>query len=40
MSYDNDFGTPNDGETSSYNLIRAPRMPENLRDAMDRMQII
>jgi hypothetical protein len=40
MSYDNDFGTENDGETSSYNLIRAPRMPENLRDAMDRMQII
>jgi hypothetical protein len=40
MSYDNDFGTANDGETSSYNLIRAPRMPENLRDAMDRMQII
>jgi len=40
MSYDNDFGTEADGETSSYNLIRAPRMPENLRDAMDRMQII
>ena len=40
MSYDNDFGTENDGETSSYNLIRAPRMPGNLRDAMDRMQII
>ena len=40
MSYDNDFGTEADGETSSYNLIRAPRMPENLKDAMDRMQII
>jgi len=40
MSYDNDFGTENDGETNSYNLIRAPRMPENLRDAMDRMQIL
>jgi hypothetical protein len=40
MSYDNDFGTAADGETSSYNLIRAPRMPENLKDAMDRMQII
>jgi hypothetical protein len=40
MSYDNDFGTKNDGETSSYNMIRAPRMPENLRDAMDRMTII
>jgi len=40
MSYDNDFGTDADGETSSYNMIRAPRMPENLRDAMDRMTII
>jgi hypothetical protein len=40
MSYDNDFGTKNDGETSSFNMIRAPRMPENLRDAMDRMTII
>jgi len=40
MSYDNDFGTEADGETNSYNMIRAPRMPENLKDAMDRMQII
>jgi len=40
MSYDNDFGTKDDGETNSYNMIRAPRMPENLRDAMDRMTII
>ncbi len=40
MSYDNDFGKEADGETSSYNMIRAPRMPENLKDAMDRMQII
>jgi hypothetical protein len=40
MSYDNDFGTEADGETGSYNMIRAPRMPENLKDAMDRMQII
>jgi len=40
MSYDNDFGTKADGETNSYNMIRAPRMPENLKDAMDRMQII
>ena len=40
MSYDNDFGQEADGETNSYNMIRAPRMPENLRDAMDRMQII
>jgi uncharacterized protein YdeI (YjbR/CyaY-like superfamily) len=40
MSYDNDFHTENDGETNSYNMIRAPRMPEELRDAMDRMMII
>ena len=40
MSYDNDFGKEADGETSSYNMIRAPRMPENLKDSMDRMQII
>jgi hypothetical protein len=40
MSYDNDFGKEVDGETTSYNMIRAPRMPENLKDAMDRMQII
>jgi hypothetical protein len=40
MSYDNDFGKEADGETTSYNMIRAPRMPENLKDAMDRMQII
>jgi hypothetical protein len=40
MSYDNDFGKEPDGETSSFNMIRAPRMPENLKDAMDRMMII
>jgi hypothetical protein len=40
MSYDNDFGTKDDEDTTSYNMIRAPRMPENLRDAMDRMTII
>jgi hypothetical protein len=40
MSYDNDFYTDNDGETTSYNMIRAPKMPEGLRDAMDRMMII
>lgn len=40
MSYKDDFGTENDGEVSSYNMIRAPRMPEYLREAMDRMQII
>jgi hypothetical protein len=40
MSYDNDFMTKDDGETSSYNMIRAPKMPETLRDAMDRMTIL
>ena len=40
MAFDNDFGTEADGETSSFNMIRAPRMPENLKDAMDRMMII
>ena len=40
MSYDDDFKTDADGETSRYNMIRAPRMPEHLKDAMDRMQII
>jgi hypothetical protein len=40
MSYDNDFAKEVDGETSQYNMIRAPRMPEQLKEAMDRMQII
>jgi hypothetical protein len=40
MNYDADFGKPADGEVSHYNMIRAPRMPDNLREAMDRMQII
>lgn len=40
MNYDADFGKPADGEVSQYNMIRAPRMPDNLREAMDRMQII
>ena len=40
MSYDQDFNTDADGETSRYNMIKAPRMPEHLKDAMDRMQII
>jgi hypothetical protein len=40
MNYDADFGKPADGEVSHYNMIRAPRMPDNLREAMDRMQIL
>ena len=33
-------GNKDDPDTTSYNLIRAPRMPEDLKEAMDRMQII
>ena len=40
MNYDNDFGSKEDPDTTSYNMIRAPRMPEDLREAMDRMQIV
>jgi hypothetical protein len=40
MNYDNDFGAKDDPDTTSYNMIRAPRMPQDLREAMDRMQII
>ena len=40
MSYDNDFGAKDDPDTTSYNMIRAPHMPQDLREAMDRMQII
>ena len=40
MNYDNDFGSKDDPDTTSYNMIRAPRMPEDLKEAMDRMQII
>ena len=40
MNYDNDFGAKDDPDTTSYNMIRAPHMPQDLREAMDRMQII
>jgi hypothetical protein len=40
MNYDNDFGAKDDPDTTSYNMIRAPRMPEGLKEAMDRMQIL
>ena len=40
MNYEADFGKPDDGEVSHYNMIRAPKMPEHLKEAMDRMQII
>ena len=39
MSFDNDFN-PREEKDEAYNLIRAPRMPENLQEAMDRMQIL
>ena len=40
MSYDQDFGTPVDGETYNYNMIRAPKMPQHLADALDGMEIL
>ena len=40
MSYDNDFNVGGKEEEYGENMIRAPRMPESLRDAMDRMQIL
>jgi hypothetical protein len=40
MSFDDDFGKEADGEVHHYNMIRAPRMPEHLKEAMDRMQIL
>ena len=40
MSYDNDFNIGEKEEEYGENMIRAPRMPESLRDAMDRMQIL
>jgi hypothetical protein len=39
MSYDNDFSKDNP-DVSSVNMIRAPRMPEELKEAMDRMMVI
>jgi hypothetical protein len=38
MSYDND-SNGNDEETV-LNMIRAPKMPSDLKDAMERMMII
>ena len=40
MSYDNDFHVDKKEEEYVQNMIRAPRMPQDLREAMDRMQII
>jgi len=40
MSYDNDFGVTNKEEEFVQNMVRAPKMPQDLREAMDRMQIL
>ena len=40
MAFQDDFGTPADGETYNYNMIRAPKMPEYLKEAVDRMTVI
>jgi hypothetical protein len=39
MSYDNDFAK-DQKDTTVVNMIRAPHMPDQLREAMDRMMII
>ena len=39
ISYDDDFGKGSE-DTGSINLIRAPHMPGELKEAMDRMMII
>jgi hypothetical protein len=39
MSYDNDFGVAKEEEYVQ-NMIRAPRIPQELKEAMDRMMII
>jgi hypothetical protein len=39
MSYDQDFNTDKEEEYGS-NMIRAPKMPPDLKEAMDRMMII
>jgi len=39
MSYENDFSKDNP-DVSAMNMIRAPRMPEQLQEAIDRMMIV
>jgi hypothetical protein len=39
MSFDNDFN-PRDERDEPYNLIRAPKIPGDLQEAMDRMQVL
>ena len=41
MSFDNDFNVASDGEVEYVqNMIRAPRMPDDLRESMERMTIL
>jgi hypothetical protein len=41
MSFDNDFNVDSDGEKEYVqNMIRAPRMPDDLRESMERMKIL
>jgi hypothetical protein len=41
MSYDNDFNTDPDGEVEHrQNVIRPPKMPGELKEAIDRMMVI
>jgi len=39
MTFDDDFSKDNP-DVSSMNMIRAPRIPDDLKQAMDRMMII
>ena len=39
MSFDNDFH-PSEDKEESFNLIKVPRMPTELKEAMERMIII
>jgi hypothetical protein len=40
MSYDNDFGVRRDDDETVLNLIRPPRMPTDLADAIDGMSVL
>jgi hypothetical protein len=40
MSYDQDFNINKKDETHVTNMIRAPRMPETLQNALEGMDIL
>lgn len=40
MSYEHDFGVKSSDQVYSANLIRAPKMPDTLRDALEGMDIL